>query len=111
MLNIRPLSRERLASLMENAAVIEADKKGIKVAVLPDGQYLKFFYRKRFLSRELLAPAAVKFARNAYHLTQLDIPTLQVKALHRIIGEPHTVAIYSPLPGRTLRDIVKRMQI
>ncbi|HCO00151.1 MAG TPA: toluene tolerance protein, partial [Methylophaga sp.] len=39
MLNIRPLSRERLASLMENAAVIEADKKGIKVAVLPDGQY------------------------------------------------------------------------
>jgi len=83
MLNIRPLSRERLASLMENAAVIEADKKGIKVAVLPDGQYLKFFYRKRFLSRELLAPAAVKFARNAYHLTQLDIPTLQVKALHR----------------------------
>ena len=54
MLNIRPLSRERLASLMENATVIETDKKGIKVAVLPDGQYLKFFYRKRFLNRELL---------------------------------------------------------
>lgn len=106
MLNIRPLSREALASLMEQATVIEKDKKGPKVAVLSDGQFLKYFYRKRFFNRELLAPAAVKFARNAYQLEQLDIPTLKVKSLHRIVGETHTVAIYSPLPGRTLRDIV-----
>lgn len=106
MLNIRPLSREALATLMEKATVIEKDKKGPKVAVLSDGQFLKYFYRKRFFNRELLAPAAVKFARNAYQLEQLEIPTLKVKSLHRIIGEGHTVAIYSPLPGRTLRDIV-----
>ncbi|HAO24011.1 MULTISPECIES: toluene tolerance protein [unclassified Methylophaga] len=107
MLNIRPLSAEHLATLMETATVIEKDKKGPKVAVLADGQFLKFFYRKRFFNRELLAPAAVKFARNAHQLEQLDIPTLKVKALHRIVGESHTVAIYSPLAGRTLRDIVK----
>jgi tRNA A-37 threonylcarbamoyl transferase component Bud32 len=106
MLNIRPLSREAIATLMENATVIEKDKKGPKVAVLPNGQFLKYFYRKRFFNRELLAPAAVKFARNAYQLEQLEIPTLKVKSLHRIVGEGHTVAIYSPLPGRTLRDIV-----
>ncbi|WP_417549999.1 toluene tolerance protein [Methylophaga sp.] len=106
MLNIRPLSREKLAAMMERATVIEQDKKGLKVAELADGQFLKFFYRKRFFNRELLAPAAVKFARNAHQLERLDIPTLKVQALHRIIGESHTVAVYSPLAGRTLRDIV-----
>lgn len=105
-LHILPLAPEHLASLMAKATVIEQDKKGPKVAVLSNGQYLKFFYRKRFLHRELLAPAAVKFARNAHQLEQLGIPTLEVTALHRIVGESHTVAIYSPLPGRTLRDIV-----
>lgn len=48
MLNIRPLSREALVSMMETATVIEKDKKGPKVAVLSDGEYLKYFYRKRF---------------------------------------------------------------
>ena len=106
MFSIHPLSREALADLMSKADVIEADRYGPKVAILGDGTYLKYFRRKRFLNRELLAPAAVKFARNAYQLAKLGIPTLEVKSLHRIIGEPHTVAIYQPLPGRTLREIL-----
>ena len=106
MLSIRPLSRQSLAELMAKATIIETDKYGPKVAVLPDGTYLKYFRRQRFFNRELLAPAAVKFARNAYQLTQLGIPTLEVRSLHRIIGEPHTVAIYQPLPGQTLREIL-----
>lgn len=106
-LSIRPISTEQLALLMENATVVESDKNGPKVALLPDGNYVKYFYRKRFWNRELLAPAAVKFARNAYQLNRLEIPTLSVKSLHRIIGAAHTVAIYQPLPGRTLRDLVR----
>lgn len=106
MFSIHPLSRENLADLMTKANVIEIDQYGPKVAILPDGTYLKYFRRKRFFSRELLAPAAVKFSRNAYQLMQLGIPTLKVKSLHRIIGEPHTVAIYEPLPGRTLREML-----
>lgn len=106
MFSIHPISRESLANLMIEANVIEADKYGPKVAILPDGTYLKYFRRKRFFNRELLAPAAVKFARNAYQLSKLGIPTLEVTSLHRIIGEPHTVVIYQPLPGKTLRELL-----
>lgn len=106
MLSIRPLSRESLTRLIEKSTVIETDKNGPKVALLADGSYLKYFYRKRWLHRELLAPAAVQFSRNAHQLTQLEIPTLTVESLHRIIGEAHTVVIYEPLPGRTLRELL-----
>ncbi|MHA7916842.1 BUD32 family EKC/KEOPS complex subunit, partial [Alloalcanivorax xenomutans] len=41
----------------------------------------------------------------------LRIPTLEVESLHRIIGEPHTVAVYQPMPGLTLRQMLARGQV
>lgn len=105
-LRIQPLSRDNLAQMILHAKVIEQDKYGPKVAILPSGEYLKYFRRKRLLNRELLAPAAVKFARNAHTLSLLNIPTLKVKSLHRISGESHTVVLYDPLAGRTLRELL-----
>lgn len=106
MFKIHPLSRDELNQLIEQAKVIERDSFGPKVALLPNGDYIKYFRRKRFFNRELIAPAAIKFARNAHHLSKLGIPTMNIKSLHRIIGEPHTVAIYEPLLGRTVRDVL-----
>jgi len=106
MLDIRPLTVSELAEMVRLAEVIERDSRGIKVLRLREGQYLKYFRRKRFLSRDLIVPAAIRFARNARHLRQMGIPTLRVTALHRIAGEPHTVTLYEPLPGRTLRDLL-----
>lgn len=111
MMKIYPLSRQELEQLGSDARIIEQDGHGIKVLALPDGNFLKYFRRKRFLNRELLAPAAVRFTRNARRLQQLDVPTLQVRSLHRITGEPHTVAIYRPLPGETLRALLATGQV
>lgn len=105
-LNIQPLSRHDLAQILLNSRVIEQDKNGPKVAILTDGHFLKYFHRKRLLNRELIAPAAVKFARNAHMLRLLNIPTLTVKSLHRINGEPHTVVLYEPIAGQTLRELL-----
>ena len=101
-----PLSRAELAELVRRGDVIERDGHGVKVVRLPDGRFLKYFRRKRRWNRELMSPAALRFARHARQLQSLGIPTLSVDSLHRIVGEPHTVAIYRPLAGATLRDLL-----
>ncbi len=111
MVHIHPLSRAQLERVMERSEVVERDGHGIKVLRLSDGRYLKYFRRKRFFNRELLSPAAVRFARHARQLERLRIPTLTVESLHRIIGEPHTVAVYQPMPGDTLRALLARGEL
>lgn len=110
-MDIHPLSRLQLEELALHAEVLEQDQHGIKVLRLADGRYLKYFRRKRFFNRELLSPAALRFARHARALDRLQIPTLKVESLHRITGEPNTVAIYRPLPGETLRDLLAHGQV
>lgn len=105
MLTIGPLERSELDAITRQARVIERDAHGIKVLELPDGRYLKYFRCKRTFNRELMVPAAVRFARNVRQLQRLGIATMEVDALHRIVGESHTVAIYRPLPGDTLRHL------
>lgn len=105
-MEIIPINRSRLDLLSERGTVVEEDYYGLKVLRLPDGRFLKFFRRKRLLNKDLLAPAAIRFARHARHLQQLQIPTLTVERLHSIRGEPHSVAIYQPLPGETLRQML-----
>ncbi|KYZ86592.1 MULTISPECIES: hypothetical protein [Alloalcanivorax] len=111
MIRIHPLRRQQLEDVISHSEVVERDGHGIKVLRLRDGRYLKYFRRKRFFNRELLSPAAVRFARHARQLAQLRIPTLEVESLHRIIGEPHTVAVYQPMPGLTLRQMLARGQV
>ena len=103
---IRPLAVDELADIVRESEVIERDPRGIKVLRLQDGRYLKYFRRKRFFSRDLMVPAAIRFARHARQLWQMGIPTLRVTALHRVVGQPHTVTVYEPLPGRTLRELL-----
>lgn len=106
MTAIRPITREELNQLTDAAEVLEQDSHGIKVLRLADGTFLKYFRRKRWFNSELLAPAAVKFARHANRLQTLGIPSMKVLQLQRVQGEPHTIAIYEPLPGDTLRDLL-----
>lgn len=105
------LPRAALEEYIHRSRVIEQDGHGIKVLALPEGQYLKYFRRKRRFNKELLSPAAVRFARHAQRLQHLGVPTLHVLNLYRIAGEPHTVAIYEPLPGDTLRALLAQRRV
>jgi hypothetical protein len=96
-----------LGKLLDGADVIEQDRMGPKVLALPDGRYLKLFRpRKRLFSRQLIWPAAHRFAANAARLAAAGIPTLAVDVLYRLPGPGRstTAAAYRPLPGKTLRD-------
>lgn len=110
-LELRPLTAAELAAVTDGAKVIERDPQGEKVLMLADGRYLKFFRRKRTFNRDLLVPAAVRFTRHARHLNRLGIPTLEVTGLHRLIGTGASVAIYEPLPGRSLRQLLAQGEV
>jgi hypothetical protein len=96
-----------LGRLLDGADVIEQDRVGPKVLALPDGRYLKLFRpRKRLFSKQLIWPAAHRFAANAARLSAAGVLTLTVDVLYRLPGpgRPTTAALYRPLPGTTLRD-------
>jgi serine/threonine protein kinase len=105
-MHIHPLNEQEFARLTEGSKVIESDGNSPKVMRLADGRYLKYFRRKHLISRNLIVSAAVRFARHARRLARMRIPTLTVEGLHRIHGSADTIAVYQPLPGQSLRDLL-----
>jgi len=89
--------------LLQNAETIEADGLGLKVARLPDGDFIKLFRRKRWLSSALWQPPAQRFAANASKLILLDIAAPLVTEL-LYLPDGQSAVRYLPLPGQTLRE-------
>jgi tRNA A-37 threonylcarbamoyl transferase component Bud32 len=93
-------------SLAQGADIVEADTRGPKVLLLPDGSYLKVFRRKRLLSSALWYPYARRFADNAGRLAARGIPCPQVLRVYSFpIIRAHVVH-YLPLAGETLRHLI-----
>ncbi|MDR2260995.1 MAG: phosphotransferase [Azoarcus sp.] len=95
-------------TLTGGAQVIEADAHGDKVLLLPDGNYLKLFRRKRLLSSALWSPYAQRFADNCRVLAAHHIPCPEVIALYRIASIARDAVHYRPLPGQTLRRLLRQ---
>lgn len=100
-------TEEALQRLLADGEVVEADRYGPKVVRRADGSYLKIFRRKRLLTSALWYPYAQRFVDNAARLTELDIPCPQVLSLQRFADCQRDVVHYQPLPGLTLRQIVR----
>ncbi len=92
--------RQTLAS----ATVIERDAYGEKVLLLPDGNLVKIFRRKRWLSSALFFPYAKRFIKNARRLSEIPIPTLTVQDVCFCRATNRHLVTYQPLPGETLRS-------
>jgi hypothetical protein len=90
--------------MIVGAKVLEADSFGPKVYLLQDGNILKLFRRKRFISSALLRPYSKRFINNAAELQKLGVPTIQVLQFFRLQATGITAVLYRPLPGETLRQ-------
>ena len=102
-----PKVDQSFQSLAQGADVVEADTRGPKVLLLPDGSYLKVFRRKRLLSSALWYPYARRFADNAARLAARGIPCPQVLRVYAFpIIRAHVVH-YLPLAGETLRQVIR----
>lgn len=105
---MHPMEHSAYLALRENATVLEADGSGDKVLLLEDGTILKLFRRKRLLSSALLFPYAQRFADNIDALKQRGIPCPDVIATYRIASISRDAVRYTPLPGLTIRQVIKQ---
>lgn len=103
---VETLPHDAFLMLRAHATVLEADQHGEKVLRLQDGNYLKLFRRKRFISSAAWYPYAQRFADNALALRQRGIPCPEVIALYRIPDIRRDAVLYRPLAGDVLRHVV-----
>ncbi|EJO92084.1 Oligosaccharide repeat unit polymerase Wzy, O-antigen ligase [Ectopseudomonas mendocina DLHK] len=99
------LNNDMLATLTAGAQVLEEDSLGPKVYRLADGNFLKLFRRKRLISSALFVPYSDRFWLNAVRLKELGIATLTPLELYRLEDSSLSAVLYSPLQGKTLKDI------
>lgn len=104
---MHPMEHSAYLALRENATVLEADGSGDKVLLLEDGTILKLFRRKRLISSALLFPYAQRFADNIDALKKRGIPCPEVIATYRIASISRDAVRYTPLPGLTVRQVLK----
>lgn len=105
MPELQPLNEAEFARLSQGAEVLEQDAHGLKVLRLTDGDMLKLFRVKRRWSSARFSPYSKRFCRNALRLARLGVPTVSVKAWYQLPQPGMTAVLYSPLPGRTLRQV------
>lgn len=93
--------------MRKGAEVLERDPHGEKVLRLTDGSILKLFRRKRLLSSAAWSPYAQRFADNAAVLARMGIAVPEIIAVFRVQELARDAVHYRPLPGLTLREMVR----
>jgi len=104
---MKRLTAEEYLRLRAGAEVLEADSFGEKVLRLADGTILKLFRRKRLLSSAAWYPYAQRFADNAVALRRRGIAVPQIIAVVRIPAIARDAVHYHPLPGESLRQLLR----
>ncbi len=101
---MKRIDLETYRQILASSTVLERDAYGEKVLVLPDGNLVKIFRRKRWLSSALFFPYARRFVRNARRLAEIPIATLTVLDICYCGAVNRHLVTYRPLPGETLRS-------
>lgn len=103
---MKRLDRKQYVQLLAAATVIERDRHGEKVLLLPQGELVKIFRRKRWLSTATFYPYARRFVRNARHLAERGILSVRVLEIACCPAVARHLVTYQPLPGATLRQVL-----
>ena len=105
--HFQQLNHDDYEQLIHAARVIEADGHGPKVYELADGSMLKLFRQKRLISYASIYPYAQRFYDNCIALKALSIPCPEPIALLNIPSIKRHAVHYFPLPGKTVRELLK----
>lgn len=100
------LNRDQFEDLIIGSSVLERNIRGLKVLRLQGGDVMKIFRVKNIFSSARIYSYASRFCRNAERLQKISIPTVRIKQLSRIQGTTDAVVIYTPLEGKTLRELL-----
>lgn len=102
----RTIYASQLQDMLAGAQVLESDGRGVKVAKLANGDFLKVFRIRNRWSLARLYPYSRRFCGNAERLLQLGYSTIHVQERLQLIGSDVSAVVYTPLPGRTLRQLI-----
>lgn len=109
---LTPIPPAEYQRMRDEATVIAGTQKGDKVLLLANGNMLKLFRLRRFLSSALIFPYCQRFANNAERLDRLGVPTVDVVARYLISKKPRITAVeYKPLAGIVLRELIREQKI
>ena len=106
--NFQLLSHSAYEQLILGARILKADSHGPKVYELADGTMLKLFRRKRLISYATIYPYAQRFYDNCFALKKMAIPCPSPISLLKIPSIKRTAVHYMPLPGETIRALIKK---
>lgn len=101
-------SRDDWSAIKADCTIIEQDGFGVKVLSCRNGDYIKVFRIKHRISLARLLNPARRFCNNAAKLKALGIATVTPVALYHIPHSPRWAVRYQPLPGETLRTLIKK---
>ena len=105
---LKCLTLEEYQQFVANSTVLEQDGYGVKVLETTEGMIIKLFRRKRFLSSVIFKSYATRFVENARRLHSLGIKTVKVDDVYRCSPIDRTLVVYRPVPGRTLRNTLRK---
>jgi len=100
------LAKPQFEQMLQGAAVLEQDERGIKVMRLANGDMLKVFRVRNRYSVARIYSYARRFCRNALRLQKSGIPTIHIKQLFHLEAPAETAVLYAPLEGVTLRELL-----
>ncbi len=88
------------------AVILKKDPRGIKVLQLANGQILKIFQIRSYISGAYFYSYARRFCRNAERLQKLSVATVIIKQLFHFEDSTNTAVLYQSLQGETLWQLV-----
>ena len=103
---MKEISPEDYEVLISGGEILEKDKFGSKVYLLPENNICKLFRCKRTISSAKIYPYAQRFLDNSAKLAELGIPTVTVSEIYRAPHIERDIVVYPMLPGETLRKVL-----
>ena len=104
---MKEISKEEYLKRIVDYKVLESDKHGDKVLLLPDEKICKLFRCKRTFSSAKYYPYAQRFADNAQKLKLLGVTSVEVNDVCSVRGMERDAVFYDMLEGETLRAVLK----
>ncbi len=105
---MKEISQKEYEKLIVSAKVLEKDKYGDKVLLLPDSRICKIFRCKRTISSAKYYPYVMRFKDNAEKLPELGIKTVDVENVYKAKHIDRDIVVYKLLEGETLRDVFEK---
>ena len=99
------ISQQQFDQLIAESQVLATGKRGPRLLETKQGEIIKVFPQRKWVSTNRLYPYAKRFMRNARLLGEYGFPSIEVTECQRLQGTATYLVKYPKLPGDDLRHL------